>query len=68
MTTLNPRQPTPHGFVVWSRCARCGTERPESGLVFVGNAAGVCVDLKWCSAQQLATGLVTGIDSNGDAE
>lgn len=30
--TLNPRAPTPHGFVAYAHCARCGTERPETAL------------------------------------
>jgi hypothetical protein len=32
MSHLNPRAPTPHGFTAYSRCARCGTERPETAL------------------------------------
>lgn len=32
MNSLLPRGPTPHGFVAYSKCARCGTERPETAL------------------------------------
>lgn len=62
--TLNPRAPTPHGFVSYSRCARCGTERPASGLLLVGDAPPVCVDVAWCDLQ---AGTSTGLDANGDA-
>lgn len=56
MSTLNPRQPTPRGFTAYARCSRCGTERPASGLVFVGDAPPVCVDTAWCG-QQAGVGL-----------
>ena len=58
---LNPRPPTPHGFVEYSKCARCGTERPKSGLFFVGEAPPVCVDEVWCSAQAKAAGRLEGL-------
>ena len=72
MSHLNPRAPTPHGFVSYSRCARCGTERPATGLVFLGDADGVCIppgvcnaaDREWCERQ---AGKATGVDANGDA-
>jgi len=68
--TLLPRQPTPHGFVAYGRCARCGTERPETalrrddvaGLTPLGSR---CTDVAWCDRQ---AGRATGLDANGDAE
>ena len=65
MSHLNPRQPTPHGFVEYSRCGHCGTERPAAGLVFVGDFPPACVDREWCERQAKRP---TGLDSNGDAE
>lgn len=56
MSHLNPRPPTQHGFVEYSKCARCGTERPKSGLVFEGEKPARCVDTVWCSEQAKATG------------
>ena len=69
MSTLLPRQPTPHGFVAYARCARCGTERPETALTCDSPAdwskTPRCSDLQWCDRQ---AGRATGLDANGDAE
>lgn len=79
--TLNPRAPTPHGFVAYAHCARCGTERPETALT---HSATVFAALAWLEdgghAPDLApavcmdrewcdrqAGRATGLDANGDA-
>jgi hypothetical protein len=60
--------PTAEGLVPslfgYSRCGHCGTWRPASGLVFVGDFPPACVDRFWCERQAKRP---TGIDSNGDA-
>ena len=62
--TLNPRQPVGYGQTPYSTCSRCGTERPETGLLYVGDAPPVCADRIWCDKQ---SGRPTGLDANGDA-
>ncbi len=78
---LNPRQPTPHGFVGFARCARCGTERPETALAHSAtDSARYLAWLKDGGTEPVASavclsrewcdrqsGRPTGLDANGDA-